>query len=422
MSEWKEVKVGDVVDSISLTHDLKDKNIVLINTSDVLNGKVLNHKYVKNENIKGQFKKTFKEGDILYSEIRPKNKRFAFVDFDASDYVASTKLMVLRRKSEEINNSFLFKALSSDRIVNYLQSLAETRSGTFPQITFSELSMLKLTLPSIPEQKAIAKVLSDLDEKIDINNKINKTLEEMAQAIFKQWFMDFNFPNEDGKPYKDSGGEMVESELGLIPKGWQVGCLREMCEISSSKRIFSKEYVENGVPFYRSKEVIERSKGNDISTELFISHDRYEEIKSKFGAPIKGDILLTSVGTLGVSYMIQDEEFYFKDGNLTWFKNYKKIEYRNYIFLLINSGIGKEEFSKISIGSTQKALTITSLNRIKIVIPDIVSLKEFMVISESVLRNIESYRKQTKQLKKLRDTLLPKLMSGEVSVKYEEEE
>lgn len=85
---------------------------------------------------------------------------------------------------------------------------------------------MPINLPCLDEQKAIAHILSTLDEKIEVNNEINKTLEKIAQAIFKQWFVDFEFPNEDGEPYQSSGGEMVESELGLIPKGWEVGNLR----------------------------------------------------------------------------------------------------------------------------------------------------------------------------------------------------
>ena len=132
---WREAKLKDLVSSISIKHKFNIDKIVLVNTSDVLDGKVLNHTYVENKNLKGQFKKSFEKGDILYSEIRPKNRRFAYVDFDPKDYVASTKLMVLRRNSEKIDTGFLFQTLKSDGVINRLQDLADSRSGTFPQIT-----------------------------------------------------------------------------------------------------------------------------------------------------------------------------------------------------------------------------------------------------------------------------------------------
>ena len=169
------MKLGEVCESVSITFRRKINKVVLINTSDVLDGKVLNHGYTPNENLRGQFKKSFQRNDILYSEIRPKNKRFAFVDFDSSDYVASTKLMVIRA-NDKILPEFLFQLLKSDEVITQLQVLAETRSGTFPQITFSEVAGLDVRIPSIDEQRTIAATLSALDAKIAVNNKLNHNL------------------------------------------------------------------------------------------------------------------------------------------------------------------------------------------------------------------------------------------------------
>lgn len=149
---------------------------------------------------------------------------------------------------------------------------------------------------------------------------------------------------------------------------WKEVTLGDLCEISSSKRIFAKEYQTKGIPFYRGKEIIERQSGNAISNELFISKDRYEEIKAKYGVPQKQELLLTSVGTLGVPYVIKEEEFYFKDGNLTWFRHFDglDVEYLYYWFL---SPYGKNEINAKAIGSTQKALTINCLSKFNIKIP-----------------------------------------------------
>jgi type I restriction enzyme S subunit len=104
--------------------------------------------------------------------------------------------------------------------------------------------------------------------------------------------------------------------------GWDIKPICEIAKVTSSKRIFLSDYVETGIPFWRSKEVIEQYDGKNISTELFIAADKYEEIKNKFGVPQPGDILLTSVGTIGVPYLVKDDSpFYFKDGNLTWIKD-----------------------------------------------------------------------------------------------------
>ena len=143
--------------------------------------------------------------------------------------------------------------------------------------------------------------------------------------------------------------------------------MHDFCEITSSKRIFASEYMSNGVPFYRSKEVIERQSGKlNVSTEIFISESRFEEISGRFGAPLEGDILLTSVGTLGVPYVVQkDERFYFKDGNLTWFRNFSGLD-SDYLYYWLLSPIGKAELKKATIGSSQSAYTINLLGGLSI--------------------------------------------------------
>ena len=150
---------------------------------------------------------------------------------------------------------------------------------------------------------------------------------------------------------------------------WQEVKLGDVAEITSSKRIFMADYVSEGIPFYRSKEVIEKQKGNNISTELFISEDKYNEIKNKFSVPLSGDILLTSVGTLGIPYIVKDNErFYFKDGNLTWIKK-SNVIYPLFLYYFFLSQIGKNKLENISIGTTQKAITIIGLKNITIPLP-----------------------------------------------------
>lgn len=236
--EWKEVDICQLCDSVSETYKGNASEVVLINTSDVLDGKCLNHEYVPNKKLKGQFKKTFRKGDILYSEIRPSNKRFCFVDFEPKDYIASTKLMVLRAH-EDVDPQYLYQILRSNDTLAQLQMLAESRSGTFPQITYSELSNIMVSLPSQKAQKNIVSILSSLDRKIELNNKINIDLEEMAQAIFKNWFVDF-------EPFKD--GKFVDSELGMIPEGWKVGLLGELCNFKRGKNLLTKNAIDEGVP------------------------------------------------------------------------------------------------------------------------------------------------------------------------------
>ena len=176
MEEWKEYRLGEICESVSESYRGKAEKVVLINTSDVLEGECLNHSKVPNKELKGQFKKTFKENDILYSEIRPVNRRYAYIDFFAKDYIASTKLMVLRH-NEKVLPKYLYYILQSKDMIEELQMLAEARSGTFPQITFDVLSKECVMIPNINTQEKILAILTSLDNKIQLNRKINSNLE-----------------------------------------------------------------------------------------------------------------------------------------------------------------------------------------------------------------------------------------------------
>lgn len=201
MSEWRKIPIGELCDSISDTYSGKDAEVILINTSDVLDGKILNHVKTLNKNLKGQFKKTFKKNDILYSEIRPANKRFAFVEIeDTSLYIASTKLMVIRSKVDVVEPRYLFALLKSKQMIDELQHLAESRSGTFPQITFnSELATKVINLPTRVIQKKIISILDAIEEKIDKNLQINDNL-----PLHQEW--------KDAKKV-DCGGNEETAEL-----------------------------------------------------------------------------------------------------------------------------------------------------------------------------------------------------------------
>jgi len=151
---------------------------------------------------------------------------------------------------------------------------------------------------------------------------------------------------------------------------WPVKLMDELCEITSSKRIYAADYVSEGVPFYRGREITEKYMGNlDVSTELFITEEKYLEIERRFSAPKLGDLLLTSVGTLGSVYVVKPgDRFYFKDGNLTWFRHFKGLD-SQFLCYWISSPQGKAELKKCTIGSSQSAFTIVLLKRMEIEVP-----------------------------------------------------
>lgn len=200
------------------------------------------------------------------------------------------------------------------------------------------ISKHKIAIPPKPTQLSIVTELDKLNELILIKKEQLKDYDTLAQSIFYEMF-----------------GDPVVNE-----KGWEVMSLGDICEITSSKRVFANEYVDMGVPFYRSKEVIEKSKQLPISVELYISESHYDKIKSSFGVPQIGDILVTAVGTIGKIWVVDtNEPFYFKDGNLVWLRKIKGVHsgyFRYSLFYLI------DEYKKVNAnGAAYNALTIAKL-------------------------------------------------------------
>lgn len=180
---------------------------------------------------------------------------------------------------------------------------------------------------------------------------------------------------------------------------WTTVRIGDHCEITSSKRIFLSDYVDAGIPFWRSKEVIEQENGQSISDPLFITHDKYEEIKNRFGVPKPGDMLLTSVGTIGIPFIVKSTSpFYFKDGNLTWFRNFAVTLSSRYLYYWIKSNTGHQTLNNLTIGSSQKALTIENLKNAKIPLPDLPTQRRIASILSAYDDLIENNRRQIKLL------------------------
>jgi len=417
-SDWKTTKLFNLINTISETYKFSEnQKVVLINTSDILEGKVLNHNKVLPVNVAGQFKKTFKKNDILYSEIRPANKRYAYIDFESKNYVASTKLMVLRIKNNEIDTKFLYQFLKSEDTLRTLQAVAESRSGTFPQITFTELSNLEINLPTIKEQETIANILSSLDDKIELNNKINKNLEELAQTLYKRWFVDFEFPNEDGEPYKSSGGEMVDSELGMIPKGWEAKTIDEITAFN--KRGLAPKYGEtkNGTPVINQRCI----RNHTIIEEAVQYHDNTIKKAPNNLYHQPWDVLINSmgVGTLGRVSISSISEFKLVHSCITILRANNRVILEP-IFSYMMLGF-ESAFIEMGEGSTgQTSLNNKLLGKLEVVVPPMNLQQTIVSFFKDTQEKIDNNYSQNKRLVSIRDELLPKLMSGEIEVPIEE--
>ena len=247
---------------------------------------------------------------------------------------------------------------------------------------WDEMCRVELPVPPLNEQQKIVDTYNAITNRIRIKQKINENLEKTAQCLFEEMWN------------SDNSQEIELSKLS---------------ELTSSKRVFFDEYVSEGVPFYRGGEITEKRKGLPISDPLFITEDSYKEKVNKYGVPKTGDILITAVGTIGNSYMVtEDDKFYFKDGNLIWFKNFK--DNSNFIIYdFLNSKEFKKKIEQISIGSTQTALTISGLSKIKTRIPQEDDYEEYIKKSNTILRFIQNNNAELENMYKLREIVVSQI-------------
>ena len=183
----------------------------------------------------------------------------------------------------------------------------------------------------------------------------------------------------------------------------------DLCTLASSKRVFADDYVEDGVPFYRGGEITLKQAGYPITNPLYISEEHFQSLKSKYGTPVCGDILITAVGTIGNSYLVEDEEFYFKDGNIIWLKDFSIPEYSIFIYDYMQSDNFKKHLESICIGSTQTALTIVSLAQLKLCVPDKDLLTMYAEKSRVLRCKIQQNNKEILVLYDIAKTLLSAL-------------
>lgn len=400
MSEWKEYKLGELTSVITkgttpstLGGGFVERGVNFIKSEAVsYNAKIDKSTFVFiDEETQYKLKRSqLKKDDILFSMAGIYLGKNGLVTEDMLPANTNQALAIIRLNQDKASPKFIHYYLRQKSVIDLVNNMSGQSAQ--PNINFEEIKSIDISLPPLIEQTAIASILSSLDDKIDLLQRQNKTLEQLAETLFRQRFIE----------------EAEES--------WEEKKLGELLTITSSKRIFYSEYVSSGVPFYRSKEIIELRNTGSTNSELYIPNERFDEINNKFGSPKEGDILMTSVGTLGVAYRVRKtDKFYFKDGNLTWFKDFKGLP-SSIVYLWLISKIGQEELAAITIGSTQEALTIEGLKSISFKIPPKESIKLYETEFNTIIDKIEFNQNQIRTLTQTRDTLLPKLMSGEVRV------
>lgn len=321
------------------------------------------------------------------------------------DTYINQSLISLRSDKNKIDPNYLFYNIYSR--YNELRQISDGHSIR-GSLTTKIIKNLKIKLPPLDEQKAIANILSTLDEKIEVNNQINETLEKMAQELFKRWFVDFEFPDENGNPYQSSGGEMVNSELGMIPKGWEFSRLDSIANITMGQSPKGTSYNEtgNGIIFYQGRTDFRK---------------RYPQKRMYTTEPKrtaeKGDILMSVRAPVG-DINIANEKCCIGRGLAAL--NSKEKSNSFLLYTLINL---RNKFNVFNgEGTVFGSINQLSLKSIKVIKPSNYYMRSFEKVVSKIDEKYYFSAKESRRLVNVRDTLLPKLMSGELRVPLEETE
>lgn len=381
-NEWKLMPLEDCMEAIidyrGKTPRKSSFGIPLITAKIVKGGRVLEPtEFIPFEDYDEHMSRGIpKSGDVVVTTEAPLGE---VGQLDNRKLSVGQRLITLRGKKGLLDNTYLKFLLMSEFVQNQLS--ARETGTTVSGIKQAELRKIDLLIPPLPTQHRIAEILSTLDDKIELNRQTNATLEAIAQAIFKEWFVNFNFPG--------ATGEMVESELGLIPKGWRVGKLGEVCEFAYGKGLKAEERIKGNYPVVGSGGIVG-------------SHNK---------CLVKGPgIVVGRKGTIGeITWIHQD----FFPIDTTFYINdliESKLLFFHYFLLKM------QDFKKIGSDSAVPGLNRNMAYDTPVIIPPLNIIQNFNSFVCSIFEDIFNIEQQSFTLFQIRDALLPKLMSGEIEV------
>lgn len=341
----------------------------------------------------------YRKGDVLISNIRPYLKKIWY----ASNSGGNSADILTLRVNNRFNSKFIYYCLFQDLFFEHMMN--GSKGTKMPRGDKSQILEFPIPDYSFMTQQSIAKVLSDLDDKIELNNKINKELESMAKTLYDYWFVQFDFPNEEGKPYKTSGGKMVyNAELNReIPEGWEVKSLFKSCNVqygyAFNTYFFNDEYC--GVPVIRIRDILE----NTIS-----AYSTEPNIEDKYKIN-KGELLIGMDGNFHINYWSKEgcylNQRVVKLKETTLPTMYIKYQIEPFILLR------EKTVSRTTVGH----LSDKDLKTINVIHPSNNILKKASPFFNSTIKEIIQLQNESYKLAELRDWLLPMLMNGQVKVK-----
>ena len=378
------------------------QQVVFVNTGDVLAGKFLHANISEAKGLPGQAKKALRRDDILLTEIRPGNGRFAYVNFNPEKYVVSTKFLVIESYGRVIPR-FLYHVLTNQSALDEFQRIAESRSGTFPQITFESIAHFPVPVPPQQIQEELTRFFDSIENRITLLRETNITLESIAQALFKSWFVDFDPVNSKQAGREPEGmdtataalflAEFEESALGLIPRGWTVKRLGELVELVYGKALKATDRKDGAVPVYGSGGI------TGFHDEALVPH---------------GSVIVGRKGTVGSLYW---EERPFFPIDTTFYVRPTAAPLTFCYYAMQRLGL-----ESMNTDAAVPGLNRENAYRLEFVVPTDAVLDSFDNIAAAIRNSIHANSRRAETLADVRDLLLPRLISGKLRLPEAQEQ
>jgi type I restriction enzyme S subunit len=375
-----------------------------------------------NKSIEGSIRYLSERGaNVFNSKLLPPNSVIVTCIGSQMGKVALNKIPCVTNQqinsiilNENFNSDFIYYLISS--MQDYLRNLA-TGGSTMPIVNKSDFENIKIIAPNLTTQTAIAEILSSLDDKIELNIKINQELESLAQTLFKQWFIDFEFPNEKGDPYKSSGGEMLENELGEIPKGWATEVLSEATKLIRGISYRKPELVSKGegIAFVNLKCFSLNGTFRQDGIKYYNGKYKNEQILSENDILVAVTDLTQGREIIGMPILWNGSSTALPSLDTCIIRS-ESIELKNYLYYEFKTKRYKSRIIEHANGSTVLHLSVKGLETYVFPLPNESLLKSWSAIIQPILEKINSNINEIIELSKTRDALLPKLITGELEI------
>lgn len=414
-----------LLNKASLKKNDNISEIEYLDTSSITANKIDSFQVFNREKAPSRAQRKVEKNTIIFSTVRPNQNHFGILKNPKKNLIVSSGFTTLDIIDDsKFDADYLYHKLTQPFIVNYLQTVAQNSVSAYPSINPDDIGKLKFNFPSLPEQQKIASVFSSLDDKIALNNRINVKLEQMAKRLYDYWFVQFDFPGADGKPYKSNGGKMLWNEelKREIPEGWEVKKLGDLFTTNRGVSYSTATITgDGGIPMINLASFSPDGTYKVAGLKLFTGEYTKEKVLKPF------DLVLCNTQQTAIDFtkdiigkvLLVPDIF---EGDITSSHHVNTLHVSNedlkfYLYRLCNTDYFHKYISNYASGTNILGLDFSGVENFNAEIPPAELLAKFAKLMLNIEKKKSEVIKENQKLTAMRDKLLPLLMNGQVVVK-----